>query len=231
MSAINYRILFLTCLCEHYCNLQACVVELQREYWLVNMPPVLWSWDEVLLGTSLLRAINWHRVISSHLEKLCQLWFFWWESHQRPDLAGSDWLANLALCVLSSCSSTQHQPSVQPPLPVARELPLRCFIPWQGGLHHALISFCWKQCDALIFGASHTSGAAVRQSCVIITCFNPRLPNQCLLVLAALYIIIYLANCKQAFLEKIVCSSAQHKHGLAALLYPFCENMETPVWL
>lgn len=133
------------------------------------------------------------------------------------------------LCVLSSCSSTWHQPSVQSPLPVDKEHPLFCFIPCQCGLHHAPISFHYKQCDALISETSHVSGVALRQSCVIITCFNLGLPNQCLLVLAALYVTIYLSDCKQVFLEKIVCSSAQHTQGLGTLLYPSHETMETPV--
>lgn len=63
---------------------------------------MLWSWDEGLPGTSLLRAINWHE---GHLHSpggTLPTVIFWWESHQRSDLAGSNstqgWLANLTVC-------------------------------------------------------------------------------------------------------------------------------------
>jgi len=66
------------------------------------------------------------------------------------------------------------------------------------------------QCSNL--QSSQGLGLALRQSFVIITCFNLGLPNhhQRLLALAALHITIYLVDCKRMFLKKMVCSSAQH---------------------
>lgn len=74
-----------------------------------------------------------------------------------------------------------------------------------------LIALRVNGCEALIFEASHGSGGALRQGFVIVTCFNLGLPNhqQWLLVLAALYVTVYLVDCKQTFLKKMVCGSAQ----------------------
>lgn len=68
-------------------------------------------------------------------------------------------------------------------------------------------------CEALIFKASYGLGVTLRQRFRITTRFNLELPNhqQCLLVLAALYVTVYLGDCKQTILKKMVCSSAQHK--------------------
>lgn len=187
---------------SHLCEYLSHVKPWRRDAWNLR------SWS------SSSRALSWH---DGHLHSLggnsanCD---FWWKVGQETR-SGSQWqclglATNLAMC-WARWSNTLYQLLVQSPLPVANEHPRFYFIPCRCGLYHALIALRANGCEALIFEASHGLGVALRQSFVIVTCFNLGLPNhrQCLLVLAALYVTVYLADCKQMFLKKMVCSSAQ----------------------
>ena len=119
------------------------------------------------------------------------------------------------LCVLSSL--LQHIAPAIGSVPIASSqwTPTLLLHPlsmmWVVSCSH-LIALRTNGCEALIFEASHGLGVTLTQSFVIVTCFNLGLPNhwQCLLVLAALYVTVYSVDCKQTFIRKVVCGSAQH---------------------